>query len=238
MRLSLLRIGHMAPLRCAAFTLIELLVVISIIAVLAAMLMPAIALVRESALATSCQSTLRQFGIANAAYAADWEGYYVPGAYSDSSGTQTLSWYSNQAYGDLLGGWVPASIPNRVKWVPRLLCPRAKEYLTTDQRNIIRSYGYVFSDSSDAFTGHEPNRMYQYRPEEYRTASETALMCDYLSWWAGASNRWYVTEADGPTTATRHRGRASFLYADLHVGTLNQRELMAKMGTDPLWTIR
>jgi prepilin-type N-terminal cleavage/methylation domain-containing protein/prepilin-type processing-associated H-X9-DG protein len=57
------------------FTLIELLVVISIIAVLAAMLLPAISMVRDSATSTKCMSNLRQQNLAFAAYANDWEGF-------------------------------------------------------------------------------------------------------------------------------------------------------------------
>jgi prepilin-type N-terminal cleavage/methylation domain-containing protein/prepilin-type processing-associated H-X9-DG protein len=61
-----------------AFTLIELLVVISIIAILAAMLLPAIGLVREQALSTRCQANLRQISLAAMAYPADWEGLVAP----------------------------------------------------------------------------------------------------------------------------------------------------------------
>ena len=45
-----------------AFTLIELLVVISIIALLIAILLPALAASRESARSVACLSTVRQMG--------------------------------------------------------------------------------------------------------------------------------------------------------------------------------
>lgn len=55
------------------FTLIELLVVISIIAILAAMLMPVIGLVRDQAKAANCLSNLRQIAMAHLAYAQENE---------------------------------------------------------------------------------------------------------------------------------------------------------------------
>ena len=62
----------------SGFTLIELLVVISIIAILAAMLLPAIGLVRGAAKSMRCLSNLRQLGVGVQAYANEWEGAVLP----------------------------------------------------------------------------------------------------------------------------------------------------------------
>jgi prepilin-type N-terminal cleavage/methylation domain-containing protein/prepilin-type processing-associated H-X9-DG protein len=60
-----------------AFTLIELLVVIAIIAILAAILFPVFAKARESGRKASCQSNLRQIGLAIRMYQEDFDGRMV-----------------------------------------------------------------------------------------------------------------------------------------------------------------
>jgi len=59
-----------------AFTLVELLVVISIVALLVAMLLPAVTSAREQARRTICKSNLRQIGIGCKAYVTDNNGRY------------------------------------------------------------------------------------------------------------------------------------------------------------------
>jgi len=62
-------------MRKRGFTLIELLVVIAILAILAAILLPVFARVRENARKANCVSNVRQIGMATMAYAQDYDEF-------------------------------------------------------------------------------------------------------------------------------------------------------------------
>jgi len=65
--------------RSQGFTLIELLVVITIIAILAALLMPIFAEARNRARLSACLSNVRQLAVATHAYCADHDDYFPIG---------------------------------------------------------------------------------------------------------------------------------------------------------------
>ena len=81
--------GHReAMMRRTGFTLIELLVVIAIIAILAAILFPVFARARENARKSTCQSNLKQMGLAIMQYVQDYDETYPIGGMLDSKGVQ------------------------------------------------------------------------------------------------------------------------------------------------------
>jgi prepilin-type N-terminal cleavage/methylation domain-containing protein/prepilin-type processing-associated H-X9-DG protein len=93
-----------------AFTLIELLVVIAIIALLIAMLLPALGKAREAGRNVVCQSLVRQLGIGQASYTGDWKEWiscrYTSGAECDATGGQSI-----------LGDKTPTTPTTSLDWI-------------------------------------------------------------------------------------------------------------------------
>ena len=140
------------------FTLIELLVVISIIAILASMLLPAITMVRESARKMNCASNLHQMGMAMVAYTNDNDGR-LPYYYQTALGVPMRGHEGNileMLLATYLGSETPKEMDcsgNRI-----FLCPsspyRGTAKIWGDSRTIWSSTGgYPFYDYMNAYEG-------------------------------------------------------------------------------------
>lgn len=102
------------------FTLIELLVVISIIAVLAGLLIPAIAMVRESADGTRCMSSQRQVAVAIFGYANDQDGE-LPALVLTN--TPIVTFWSHLILRDYLEAGMSNSVHTNFARTPMQGCP-------------------------------------------------------------------------------------------------------------------
>ncbi|MBI1176800.1 prepilin-type N-terminal cleavage/methylation domain-containing protein [bacterium] len=152
----------------SGFTLIEMLVVIAIIAVLAALLLPALGRSKERARTIECMNNLHQLQVAWQLYIGDNNGRLVPNGFGPSSGKipQNPSWVGGYLggnpqnldnfdvrllidpeylYGAMLGNYTPNA---RVFHCPS---DRTRMLVGTQWRFLVRSYslnGYMGANAS------------------------------------------------------------------------------------------
>lgn len=110
-----------------AFTLIELLVVVAIIAILMAVLLPALAGARLKAKEAVCLSNLRQVGVALLTYSSENDGRLILGGEKPDDPTMTNVNDQHWWCALVRRGYIHSSLPNFRYWdaqrIPQYRCP-------------------------------------------------------------------------------------------------------------------
>ena len=212
-----MNLGHSHPLpgsvavhsfASAGFTLVELLVVIAIIAILAALLSPALKKARDQGRQIQCMNNVRQIFFAQLSYADDHDNCLAPAMYS-AAFPQTPQWWFERLK-PYLGNPYVGTWPNydsyRVK--PRLwLCPAGP---------IPSMYGPFVNVTNYTFP--EPNAYPEYRATIADVVRPAEKM--FLADGAGAYFVWSYSTATGMDY--RHNSRAVVAWCDGHASSVER----------------
>ena len=196
------------------FTLIELLVVVAIVAILAAILMPALRTTRKKAWQVVCASQLRQLGIIFQLYANDNDSW-LPQSLTPAGATWVWALESAETGGVGYLRWVaccnadPMTCPDSVKL---LNCPTSKDYWRYCSG--ARCYGmcYYEEDEGNPFIDPYPSMRLGDRskpPQAWLLADTTDRMVP--------DAEIYMLLHGGSAFALRHLGKGNVLHWDFSV---------------------
>ena len=234
------------------FTLIEMLVAIAIIAILAAMLLPAVSNSKRKALQIQCLNNVRQLGLGVLSYADD-NSEEMPGIASRSYGFHPEDWIYWRTNSAMFPSFEKSPILAHISSVNRSLlrCPLDRRdddriaQLEDAQGLYLFSYsmtGYGLDDTGNlgmtsVFDGDilEPVK-YTFKQSSIRNPSQKIMLAEepgstiqgdapYASVEVIQDGRWWPSV--NPLT-TRHQSRANVTFADGHSEAVDWR-----LGDDP-----
>lgn len=208
------------------FSLIELLVVVAIVAVLAALLLPAIGMVRAAAQGTRCASNLRQLHMAEMLYAGDWDGWIMPGYWG--TGTLPATDY-RQYFAYHVQPYLGQDDPAWNRYAPVLICPTHRATVTP----WLSSYRMNYSVSMRACDAATVAPIAGFPKASFAGLPAAARLLFLYD--AGTTASAGGGHGAAKSTVTfRHRASANLLHADGHLAS-SRAEAMPEW-PDGCWT--
>jgi prepilin-type N-terminal cleavage/methylation domain-containing protein/prepilin-type processing-associated H-X9-DG protein len=195
----------------AAFTLIELLCVIAIITILAALLLPALAKVRDRAKRIQCVNQLRQTGMAFHAFAHDHDGRFPMRVPAISGGSLEYAPPAFKVNSEFYFGFRHFQALSNDLVTPRvLLCP-------TDTRSPASKFEELKNENLSYFVG--MNAEFG-KPNSILAGDDAVASAGIVQVGPNQLLRW---------TRELHRFQGNLLFADAHVEEPNALNLMASI---------
>jgi prepilin-type processing-associated H-X9-DG protein len=217
----------------AAFTITELLVVIVIIITLAALGFTGLSRMRKAGDKVVATRSLSQVQIANAGYAADNNGQFVPLYAFDDTGAKYTHWYKRADFLGYLKGDAAVYYPNgSVNWsLPtNLLDPVAVRASKESYNMMDGSFGYNANGLPNLGWG-KPNASPSFRVSQLTSPERSAAFMTATDWNVSYASRfkWQSSPTEGLSRdqklAYRHSGKALVAYYDGHIGEVSIADL-------------